>query len=154
VEPMLAAPTDRLPAGAGWVYEPKWDGSPDTCCVSSERAAVAGETRRLSARMRDPRRAVGGRWRNTMGRQKRIDSQAKALIAAFGAEAGRTLAPQCVTYRMLEPQAARPRRACACPTPASGGSSTASCHQAVRAHCGSTDPHRVNIVAGTAEGEA
>jgi ATP-dependent DNA ligase len=23
---MLAAPTDRLPAGAGWVYEPKWDG--------------------------------------------------------------------------------------------------------------------------------
>jgi hypothetical protein len=36
VEPMLAAPTDRLPAGAGWVYEPKWDGSPDTCRVSSE----------------------------------------------------------------------------------------------------------------------
>jgi ATP-dependent DNA ligase len=23
---MLAAPTDRLPVGGGWVYEPKWDG--------------------------------------------------------------------------------------------------------------------------------
>jgi hypothetical protein len=31
---MLAAPTDRLPTGAGWVYEPKWDGSPDTWGVS------------------------------------------------------------------------------------------------------------------------
>ena len=26
LEPMLAAPQDDLPAGNGWVYEPKWDG--------------------------------------------------------------------------------------------------------------------------------
>src|SRR4051812_46288784 len=25
-EPMLATPTDRLPQGAGWAYEMKWDG--------------------------------------------------------------------------------------------------------------------------------
>lgn len=26
VEPMLAAPAEALPAGSGWLYEPKWDG--------------------------------------------------------------------------------------------------------------------------------
>ncbi|MFI5226701.1 MAG: ATP-dependent DNA ligase [Candidatus Limnocylindrales bacterium] len=26
VEPMLAKPTDELPAGDGWLFEPKWDG--------------------------------------------------------------------------------------------------------------------------------
>ncbi len=26
IEPMLAKPTDKLPTGDGWLYEPKWDG--------------------------------------------------------------------------------------------------------------------------------
>jgi ATP-dependent DNA ligase len=26
IEPMLSAPADALPAGEGWLYEPKWDG--------------------------------------------------------------------------------------------------------------------------------
>jgi len=26
IEPMLSAPADALPAGQGWLYEPKWDG--------------------------------------------------------------------------------------------------------------------------------
>jgi ATP-dependent DNA ligase len=26
VEPMLAAPVEKLPEGPGWAYEPKWDG--------------------------------------------------------------------------------------------------------------------------------
>src|SRR4051812_4959818 len=45
IEPMLAKAQDRLPDGAGWIYEPKWDGF--RCIVFREGAEVYLQSREL-----------------------------------------------------------------------------------------------------------
>ena len=45
VEPMLCAPQDDVPEGAGWLYEPKWDGF--RCIVFRDGKSVQLQSRKL-----------------------------------------------------------------------------------------------------------
>jgi ATP-dependent DNA ligase len=69
IEPMLARPTPEIPEGAGWVYEPKWDGfraivfrDGDDLFIQSRDLRPLG---RYFPELEGPLRALGGasaRW--------------------------------------------------------------------------------------------
>jgi bifunctional non-homologous end joining protein LigD len=58
--PMLATTAERLPAGAGWVFEPKWDGFRAIVTVSrGETTLTSRNGNDLGERFRDVARAAG-----------------------------------------------------------------------------------------------
>jgi ATP-dependent DNA ligase len=64
IQPMLAKPTPSIPAGEGWIYEPKWDGF--RALVYCDGADVYLQSRDLKPlnryfpELEEPLRAVGG----------------------------------------------------------------------------------------------
>jgi bifunctional non-homologous end joining protein LigD len=59
LRPQLATLTDRLPAGPGWLYEPKWDGYRAIVTISGGEATLTSRNGNdLTGRFRDIARAV------------------------------------------------------------------------------------------------
>ncbi len=69
IEPMLAKPTPAIPDGAGWIYEPKWDGFRSVVFRDGDQLYIQSRDlkplNRYFPELEAPLRAVGGpkaRW--------------------------------------------------------------------------------------------